>query len=420
MSATQTSLPPITSRYLLVIHIPVLQAPDGSRWLDRLWAIDLLRHTDYLADFTVVCPLVHTQPPADAVKIDGVPIKFVFMPFGHGLRTALRHLPRTLGTLWRAIGDAQVVHSCLGGWLPIATENLCNRIARWRKRFLFIIVESSPWRLAPGEKAGWLRRFKAWQGERANRRSIAWSDLAVFTHERYLHDLMVDRRERGHVIPASWINEDDVLPREAAERAWQEKNTQRPAVLKLLFAARLTQTKGVEELLQALDRCKPPPGTTIELDIIGEGPLRARCEAAVHACTPGKQLRLLEPVPYGPAFFLLVRGYDALVVPNLLDEQPRITFDAGAQAVPVLGFATDGLRGCVQENVTGRLTPTGDIDALARLLAWAAGERGELQRMGLQARELAASTTHQSMHRTRHVLLLKVLGERGLLPNRLT
>jgi glycosyltransferase involved in cell wall biosynthesis len=409
-----SALPPITAPYLLVIHIPVLQAPDGSRWLGRLWAIDLLRHTEYLADFTVVCPLEHTQPPADAVKIDGVPIKFVFMPFGHGVRTALRHLPRTVSTLWRTIGQAKVVHSCLGGWLPLSTENLCNLIARWRKRYLFIIVESSPWRLARGERAGWFRRFKAWQGERVNRRSIAWSDLAVFTHERYFHDLMAERKERGHVIPASWIDENDVLPVQAALQAWRNKSASRPAELKLLFAARLTESKGVHELLAALDRCTVPEGAAVSLDIVGEGPLHAHCAAAAQASAANKRVRLLEQVPYGPAFFELVRGYDALVVPNLMDEQPRITFDAGAQAVPVLGFATDGMKGCVDNGVTGRLVETGDVNALAELLAWAAGHRGELERMGLQAREVATSTTHQSMHRTRHALLLKVLGERGI------
>jgi glycosyltransferase involved in cell wall biosynthesis len=416
MADLSDPLPPIGSRYLLVIHIPVLQAPDGSRWLDRLWAIDLLRHTDYLSDLTVVCPLVHGEPTKDDVNIDGAPIKFVFMPFGEGVRTAVRYLPRVIATLWRAIGRTQVVHSTLlGGWLPISAENICNRIAHWRHRFLFIIVESSTWRLAPGKKAGWIRRFKAWRGEQVNRRSIRWSDLAVFTHQQYLEDLAVDCRERAHVIPASWINEDDILSRDAAVRSWREKNEHRPATLKLLFAARLIETKGVEELLRAIDRSAPPASASIELDIIGDGPLRARCEAAALASTPRKKVRVLDPVPYGPGLFALIRGYDALVVPNLLDEQPRITFDAGAQGVPVLGFATDGLRSCVLQNMTGKLVETGDIDALASLLEWAAEHRDRLQQMGLQARELASTNTHQSMHRQRHRLLTEVLGQRGLL-----
>jgi glycosyltransferase involved in cell wall biosynthesis len=410
-SPPATALPPITARYLLVIHIPVLQAPDGSRWLDRLWAIDLLRHTEYLAHFTVVCPLVHTQPPADAVKIDGVPIQFIFTPFAAGLRTGVMRLPRTWATLWRAVSHAQVVHSCLGGWLPLSTENLCNLIAKLRKRFLFIIVESSPWRLARGEQASLWRRFKAWQGERMNRRSIAWADLAVFTHERYFHDLMADRKERGHVIPASWIDEGDVLSPEAAQQAWQAKTQARPGILRLLFAARLDESKGVRELIAALEQCALPTGQRIELNIIGAGPLRSVCEAAAQASPPDKAVRMLDPVAYGPAFFELLRGHDAIVVPNLMDEQPRITFDAGAQAVPVLGFATDGMKGCVQDGVTGRLAPTGDVQALAELLAWAAAHRPELERMGFQARGVAQNTTHQSMHRTRQALLLRVLGQ---------
>jgi glycosyltransferase involved in cell wall biosynthesis len=187
--------------------------------------------------------------------------------------------------------------------------------------------------------------------------------------------------------------------------------------LKLLFAARLTESKGVQELLAALDRCAVPGDATVTLDIIGEGPLQAVCQARAQALASdaAKRVHVLEQVPYGPLFFELVRGYDALVVPNLMDEQPRIAFDAGAQAVPVLGFATDGMKGCVEDGVTGRLVNTGDVGALADLFTWAAGHRDDLQRMGMQAREVAATTTHQSMHRRRHLLLLDVLGARGLL-----
>ncbi len=48
------------------------------------------------------------------------------------------------------------------------------------------------------------------------------------------------------------------------------------------------------------------------------------------------RVSLLEPVSYG-TFLNLLRGFDAILVPSLSDEQPRPIFDAFSQAVPVLG-----------------------------------------------------------------------------------
>jgi glycosyltransferase involved in cell wall biosynthesis len=121
---------------------------------------------------------------------------------------------------------------------------------------------------------------------------------------------------------------------------------------------------------------------------------------------------VLDEVPYGEPFLNLLRGFDAVVVPSLSDEQPRITYDAFSQAVPVLGSATGGIREVVESGVDGRLTSPGDVGALAESIIWAAGNRSELRRMGLRGLAKVRGATHREMHRNRHALLRRIMDGR--------
>jgi glycosyltransferase involved in cell wall biosynthesis len=121
---------------------------------------------------------------------------------------------------------------------------------------------------------------------------------------------------------------------------------------------------------------------------------------------------MLEPVKYGEPFFNLLRSYDALLVPSLSDEQPRVIFDAFSQAVPILGSDTGGIREIVDHQLNGRLFPPGDVDALARDLDWASHNRQALQAMGMNALAKCHQFTHRSMHETRHGILLKALNSK--------
>jgi glycosyltransferase involved in cell wall biosynthesis len=120
-------------------------------------------------------------------------------------------------------------------------------------------------------------------------------------------------------------------------------------------------------------------------------------------------VKVLGTVPYGAPLFALIREYDALVVPTITDEQPRIVFDAYSQGVPVLASDTAGLRSCVREGDTGMLIPANNVAALVALLQDASQHRVELKQLGLQSLKYAREMTHQEMHRQRVVLLKDML-----------
>lgn len=276
-------------------------------------------------------------------------------------------------------------------------------MAKLRKRFLFIAVESSPWRIAPGSRASAIKKLKAEVAEWMNRQVIEWVDLAVFTQARYKDSLMVNRPDRGHIIHASWIDDSIIARPQEAARSWSDMLSGKNGHLKVLFAGRVTAAKGVLVLLNAL-RELDARGRAIELHIIGEGDLISACQSVQKALKIAR-IELIAPISYGPEFFTFLRGYHAVVIPSLTDEQPRIVYDAYSQAVPVLASSTDGLRDCVEDMVTGRLCKPDDLSALVGLLEWAWADPNRLVVMGTACLARANQMTHQQMHRRRWALL---------------
>jgi glycosyltransferase involved in cell wall biosynthesis len=413
-SMPSPSLPPLACNYLLVIHIPVIVDAQGRRWIERLWAVDLARHTDYIRRLTVACPFVHAEPGADAVPADEHGFAFVKIAYRQRSLLALFDAPLVAWQLWRLVGRSDFVHSLYGQWWPLDTPYLTNLITWLRGKCLMVNVEASPWRVACGEQASLLRRWQAAVVEALNRWTISLADIAFFTHEGYLRDLMPQHAERGHVIHASWIDEAIVLGDAAALARWQARPGGGAPLLRLLFAGRLQEDKGLHVLFEALRQLRREGRIRVQLSIIGAGELEGACREQAQLSDDRVRLEVLDPVAYGEPFFALLRRFDAVLVPSLADEQPRIVYDAYSQALPVLASATPGLQTCVTDGVNGRLFAPADAQALADTVQWAADHPAELQRLGLAALDTARATTHQGMHRRRHALIARVLAERGL------
>jgi glycosyltransferase involved in cell wall biosynthesis len=228
------------------------------------------------------------------------------------------------------------------------------------------------------------------------------AQLALFTHVNYRTALCSQARAEAHVTPAVWVNDADILKDASAETAWEAKSRE---PVRLLFAGRLVPSKGVLVLLAAL-RSLDERGLEARVDLIGQGEER---EACLRTATSLRAVRLsvLESVPYGKPFFELLGRYHALLVPSLTEEQPRVVFDANAQAVPVIASETGGLRPYVDHGKTGWLVPVGDVAALAAAVERANGSTSELRSMGLAALRASRGLTHRAMHRWRSRLIRK-------------
>jgi glycosyltransferase involved in cell wall biosynthesis len=275
------------------------------------------------------------------------------------------------------------------------------------KKFYIIIVESAPWRFYSGSSVSLKDRLKTYILEALGRWCLKQTNLAIFTQEEYLNSFLDQNNQRGYVIPASWIDDDIILSNEAADEIWNEKiNHSQP--LKIVFAGRLTASKGIPTLLESLvllDNKNIP----IQIDILGQGELLSECEKLKGTLKKSVQINLLGSISYGSPFFEVIRQYHAVVVPNCSDEQPRIVFDAYSQAVPVVASDTPGLRSCIHPQKTGVLVKPNDAAALADVLSALPQNLGQLKEMGIESLKAARQMSHRTMHQKRWQLLVDFL-----------
>jgi glycosyltransferase involved in cell wall biosynthesis len=401
---------PITQSYLLVIGIECYRDQNGLRYVDQLWYKDILQHLNYLKNFTIACPCKYQEPPKNAIALDHDPnfanVKFVELPASSSLLQAIKLLPTNSFKLWQAVGSASIVHTGIAGW-PIPLGWLVTPIVLLRQKLFIIVVESAPWRLQPGNSNKIPTKIRAYISETLNRWCVNKTDLAIFTQEEYKQSLLTNKQKQGYIIHASWIDEENVISEEQAQAIWQKKNATSTREINILLPGRLVANKGVLVLLEAmkiLDEKKLP----INLDILGEGELFTECQR-VSQSLQNTKMRMLGTLPYNSDFFNLLQNYHAILVPTISDEQPRITYDAYSQAVPILGSDTAGMRDCVQQNKTGILIKPNDPVALAELLEKSWQNLDKLESMGMASLEVARGMVHRTMHKKRWSLLSKML-----------
>lgn len=396
---------PIALPYTLIVCAHLEIDEQGRRWTTASWAKDLILHLDYLTDLTLVSPAIRTirhspnlislnEPPFDRLKYIDLPC-----PTSHW--EALKTLPTHILQYWRAVDQGRIVHTGFGGW-PLNGGLLAVPFAKIRGRFIVANVESSFWRASSG--CSWRRRFQGPITEVAVRICLRMANVRFFTSKAYLEQLMPAGALRAYVTPATWLDEEWILSEEEARQLWAAKR----GPVRMLFAGRLVREKGVYVLLSAI-KAAAEVGTDVEFSIIGDGALRDECVAVARSLTDRATVTVLDEVPLGEPFLHLLRGFDAVLLPSLSDEQPRIAYDALSQAVPVIGSSTGGIREVVEPGVNGRLSPPNDVERLAASLIWAGRNRAELREMGLRGLASVRSSTHKAMHRNRHEILQQAL-----------
>src|SRR5882672_1081570 len=411
----EPTLPRITSKYLLVINVPLYRDKDVATYAGQLWFKDLAEHLTYLDRFVIACPVIEGMPAEVAVSLQSDSrfsrVQILELPASSSLARAILGFPRTAWKLLRAVRSAEVIHAGIAGW-PIPYGWIVTPMARLLRKKLVIIVESAPWRLSAGLPQGLKSRVVASVFERLARWCVSRADLAIFTQDEYRQSLLVREPERGHVIHASWIDKDVIISDAHAEAVWHEKLGRNSDGLAILFAGRLEPQKGVAVLLEAI-RVVARKNIPVTLDILGSGDLADKCKEVSADLNGLTHVNMLGTVAYGTPLFELLRRYHAVILPSISDEQPRIVYDAYSQGVPVLASRTAGLRDCIHENQTGWLVEPNNVEALSGLIERAAGNVEELRRMGMEALRVARSMTHRRMHLERQLLLLQLTRPTG-------
>ncbi len=136
----------------------------------------------------------------------------------------------------------------------------------------------------------------------------------------------------------------------------------------VLFVGRLSEEKGVEELLEAT--------AGLPRVVVGDGPLRDRVPDAVG---------FVPPANLGPYY----ERASVVVCPSRREGYGVVAREAMAHGRPVVATAVGGLVDAVDDGETGLLVPPGDVAALRAALGRLLGDRELRERLGAAARKAA-------------------------------
>ena len=401
---------PIQGRYAMLTHVPIYQCGDVFK-TEPLWEKDLSLHFDYIDDFHIYCPLLSENAAQGASlaeisrltrdRIHPIPNTRVGW-----LRAITNILPTFMG-IRRAVKENDIVHVGAAGW-PFSFAFYVLLLRQFHRFKWIMLIESSFWRLEPGEPVTLRKLFAHHAYMTLLPRCFRLADARIFTQTEYRRTFLGETTERTLVSPAVWYDADCMET--AAGLAARQAATRKPRVI---FPSRLVTEKGVRTILEAVrcfNRRRSGMAPLLSLDIMGEGDLAAACRAFAETEGAGAvRTRFLDPVPYGQPFLMHLRGYDALLVANQKAEQPRIIFDAFSQGLPVIASRTPGTSDIVAEGQNAEMFDVGDAEGLADQLERIADDRSHFAELGRQALRTAAAYTHREMHRVRHKFLLQAL-----------
>lgn len=143
------------------------------------------------------------------------------------------------------------------------------------------------------------------------------------------------------------------------ERFRTAKPVQEHEMPVLLFVGRLSQGKGLDDLLEATHRLQEK--IEFRLFIAGEGPLRDELEEQIGSRGIGDCVELLgyrEDIPE------LMAGADVLALPSYREGTPRVITEALAAGTPVVSTNISGIPEQIADGETGFLIEPGDVTAL--------------------------------------------------------
>lgn len=399
----------VSQRYLLLVPIPVFVDAEGRRWIDHLWHKDLLLHLSYISHMVLLAPgeTLHGDPDVAELRLlpEQAGFEVVLLPSQSSWLRAMGNLPITLWRMLLEVRKAGIVHSNVVGW-PYPLGWPANALALLLRKNLFLVVESAPWRTQLHGST--LRvRLTCLAYEKCARYFATRADLLLATQPEYISGLRATRSRGQYAVhPATWIDADIIVSTAEAQQRWNARLASGRGVLRLLFAGRLIKEKGAEVVLD-LARRLSADDAAVRISVIGDGYMRADFEE--EAARLGSDiLQVLQPVAYGRDFFDVIAAHDAVLVPSLGDEQPRVVYDAYSQAVPVLASSTPGLESCVDDGRTGWLFTAGSMDELHARVHMLAARPDLLREAGLAGRDIAEDNTHDAMHRKRCALIRSV------------
>jgi glycogen(starch) synthase len=174
--------------------------------------------------------------------------------------------------------------------------------------------------------------------------------------------------DRIHYVPHG-VDTSKFVPASAPERAGLRGRLQWPDTTVVLFLGRISQEKGVLELLEAW-RKTSARHPTATLQIVGPDEPGHQLDAGSQARAFIETHGLTSATLAGPTSDAasVIRAADVLVLPSRYEAFPLTVIEAMAAGVPVVASFVGGLQDYLVEGQNALTVSPGDVDELARAL----------------------------------------------------
>jgi glycosyltransferase involved in cell wall biosynthesis len=158
-----------------------------------------------------------------------------------------------------------------------------------------------------------------------------------------------------------------------------------------LFGGRLTETKGVGQMLRAFERTQ----TRASLKVAGFGPLADEVKAAA---ARDARITYLGALPRRRLLEELSSAR-ALLLPSVWEDNcPLVMLESQARATPVIGSNRGGPPEFIRDQVDGRVVDPTDVEALSRAIEELAQDGDKAAEFGHRARERLVAEHNAADH----------------------
>lgn len=408
----------ITQNYTLYCEIPFVKNQQGQVFCNVLWAKDLKLHFTYIKNLSICCPVLNVQGASDIPAIEKImnsdlaaledisalPFSNIFeLKYCNGWAGFIKNLLPNFLKVRKTIQQTEIAHSGAAGWpFPLSFYLILLKLFypfKW-----IMVIESSFFLMHKGERFGFRRFLSHHIYSVLVPICVKMSQARIFTHTAYWK-LFCKSNKNVLISPASWLDDSFFLTDVEVN---QKKTSAKNQPVKMIFAGRLYEYKGIKVLFNAIEILQQK-NIALRIDLMGSGDMEAACKEFASLKHGSVDVSFIETVPYGLPFFKLLREYDVMIVPSLKEEQPRIIFDAYSQAMCIIGSDTSGITELCKHKENALICKLGNAEDLAEAIIYASQNKHQLIEMGLNGLNFVKTKTHQKMHIERELFLKTVL-----------